>query len=228
MKNEKLFLLLGILVLFSLTSLSALSYNINSDVNIKTSCLNVNCSEEVNITIEYPNSSLAVDNEEMTLGSGYMNYTFSDTSTTGTYTYYTNNGYTNTFTIGEELTTGRAIGYIGFLIILLFTFFLTLYGAKKIEWKHKKSDEGKILTINNFRYLKVTLFALAYFELMFLFGLSYKIFNEANIDGFPQFFNLVYQIQLNLIFPLIIFLIIVVFVIWINNKKLQDKIKLGI
>ena len=64
--------------------------------------------------------------------------------------------------------------------------------------------------------------------MMFLFGLSYKFFNEAGIEGFPQFFNFVYQFMLNIMYPLIIFLIIVFFVIWINNKKLSKRLKLGL
>lgn len=228
MKRKNIVFLFGILFLFSLNFISASSYDFGSDVDIKISCLNVNCSGQVNISIEYPNSSLAVKNQSMTLGNGYVNYTFSDTNTFGTYNYFTNNGYTNSFTIGNELTTGKSISYIGFIFILIFIFLLTMYGAYKIEWKHQRSNEGKILTINNFRYLKVLLFVFAYAEGMFLFGLSYKFFYEANIEGFTEFFNLIYNIMLNLIYPLMVFLIIIFFVIWINNKKLQKKIKLGL
>jgi len=103
-----------------------------------------------------------------------------------------------------------------------------MYGAGRIEWKSKKNDEGKILTINNFKYVKVFLYTLAYFELMFLFGLSYKVTREADIEGFIQFFNFIYQLFLYLLYPLMIALIIIIFVIWINNKKLHERLKLGL
>lgn len=219
-------LIIGILVLFSLNFVS--SYTINTPIEIRVSCLNVNCSEQVNISIEFPNSSLAVNNQLMSNNSGYKNYTFSNTVTFGRYTYYTNNGFSDSFFIGEEMTTSKGLGYLGFILIVLFTFGLTLYGSGKIQWKHRRGDDGKIISINNFRYLKVFLYVMAYFELMFLFGLSYKFFNEANILGFTEFFNFVYQWFLNLIFPLIIVLIIIVFAIWITNKKLAKNLRLGI
>lgn len=90
------------------------------------------------------------------------------------------------------------------------------------------SDNDKIITINNFRYLKVFLFTMAYFELMFLFGLSFKFFSEANIEGFIEFFNFIYQLFLNFMFPLMIVLIIIVFAIWINNRKLSKRLNLGL
>lgn len=129
---------------------------------------------------------------------------------------------------GKNFKTPEAIAYLGFIAILFFTFFMTLYGASQIRWKHKKSDEGKILSINHFRYVKILLYTLGYFELMFLFGLSYKLFNEAGIEGFTQFFNFIYQLFLNLMYPLMVALIIIVFVIWINNKKLKDRLNLGL
>ena len=103
-----------------------------------------------------------------------------------------------------------------------------MYGAGKIEWRNKKNNEGKILTVNNFRYVKILLYVLSYFELMFLFGLSYKTFSEAGIEGFTQFFNFIYQLFLNLIYPLMILLIIFIFVTWINNKKLHQRLNLGL
>ena len=132
------------------------------------------------------------------------------------------------FKVGSELTTGKSVIYIGFILILLFIFILTLYGAIKVNWEHKRDNEGKIISINDFRYIKVFLFCMAYLEVMFLFGLSYKLFNEANVSGFTQFFNFVYQMFLNLMYPVIILAIIITFVIWINNIKLKKMRKLGL
>ncbi|KKN44980.1 hypothetical protein LCGC14_0687410 [marine sediment metagenome] len=185
-------------------------------------------------TIQYPDRTIQIINTNMTsVGGGSYQYNFTNTTQIGRYDVAgISDGCSRTFsfyfTIGEELNTGRAIAYIGFIIIILFTFFLTIYGASLVRWKHLRSDEGKIITINHFRYVKIFLFTIAYFELMFLFGLSYKFFSEANIEGFTQFFNFVYQLFLNLIVPLIIFLIITIFVIWINNKNLSKRLNLGL
>jgi hypothetical protein len=208
-------------------------YEQGESINLLQTCND--CTFNNITTIVLGNKTVLNINEAMTKGLGNVyNWTLDYTQSYGTYLI---NGigddssganWRYTIIVGQELTTARAVSYIGFLIVLLFTFFLTIYGASQVRWKHLKSDEGKILSINHFRYVKIFLFSMAYLEIMFLFGLSYKLFNEANIEGFTQFFNFVYQLFLNLLYPLMVFLIIIVFVIWINNKKLNKKLKLGI
>ncbi len=234
MKKILLILILGMFLLAPLgfTSASLGTFTQGDCVNIKT-ILN---TTSVNIsTISFPNSTTAVSNKEMTKTAQTFNYSFCNTNVLGTYIYdyfdAEGNTYVNDFEItpnGKQFTTQNSISYLGFILIILFTFFLTIYGAGRIEWKNKKTQEGKILTINNFKYLKILLYAISYFELMFLFGLSYKVCREASIDGFTNFFNFIYQLFLALIYPLMIFLIIIIFVTWINNKKLIKNIKLGL
>ena len=43
---------------------------------------------------------------------------------------------------GKEFTTQNSISYIGFIIILFFTFILTMIGGWLVRWEHNKSDEG--------------------------------------------------------------------------------------
>ncbi len=231
MKKIILTIILGIF-LISLASASLGTFKQDDCVNIKT-ILN---TSTVNIsTISYPNTSIVVSNKEMTKNGKTFNYSFCNTNTLGIYLYdyfdAEGNTYINDFKItpnGKEFTMQNSIAYLGFILILLFTFFLTMYGAGRIEWKNKKNNEGKILTVNNFKYVKVLLYTIAYFELMFLFGLSYKVTREADIEGFMQFFNFIYQLFSSLIYPLMIALIIIIFVIWINNKKLHERLKLGL
>ncbi len=232
---KKIFLLIFVILFISLTSAGL--ENQGSGEQNQNFTINQGCSDATYMTlstIQYPDRTVQIINTNMTsVGGGSFQYNLTNTSQLGRYDVIgisdgCQRDFTFYFTIGEELNTGRAIAYIGFIMIILFTFFLTIYGASLVRWKHLRSDEGKIITINHFRYVKVFLFTIAYFELMFLFGLSYKFFNEANIEGFTQFFYFIYQLFLNLIVPLIIFLVIVVFVIWINNKKLSKNLNLGL
>jgi len=231
MKKILLTIMLGI-VLISMASSSLPTVEQNVCIQIKT-ILN---TTYVNIsTITYPNETTLFLNKNMEKNALTFNYTFCGTDTTGTYLYdyfdAEGNTYVNDFKVtpdGKEFTSQNSIAYLGFILILLFTFFLTMYGAGRIEWKSKRNSEGKILTINNFKYVKVFLYTLAYFELMFLFGLSYKVCREADIEGFMQFFNFIYQLFLHLIYPLMIGLIIIIFVIWISNRKLHERLKLGL
>ena len=231
MKKILLTIVLGIcLITLASASLPAVEQNVCIQIKTILNTTSVNIS-----TITYPNETTLFLNEEMTKNALTFNYTFCGTDTTGIYLYdyfdAEGNTYVNDFKVtpdGKEFTTQNSISYLGFIFIILFTFFLTMYGAGRIEWKSKKNSEGKILTINNFKYVKVFLYTLAYFELMFLFGLSYKVCREADIEGFAQFFNFIYQFFLHFMYPLMIGLIIIMFVIWIGNKKLSERLKLGL
>lgn len=240
MRNVVLFLLMGIF-LISLTSASIEylgTFKQGDCINLLQTCSDCTYNNISRIIVS-PSSIIILDNDvNMQKDDTFYNYSLCNTSNLGTYTIH---GYGDTGGVkddwnyklsvtpnGQDFTTGKAINYIGFIVILLFTFLLTIFGASKVRWKHLRSDTNKIVTINNFRYLKVFLFTITYFELMFLFGLSYKFFNEANIEGFTEFFNFVYQLFLNFMYPLMIFLIIVVFVIWINNRKLSKRLNLGL
>jgi hypothetical protein len=129
---------------------------------------------------------------------------------------------------GDEFSTAKSISYLGFILICVLLLLTTIYGGIKVKWKHPKDRNEQIIGINNFRYVKVFLFTMAYFEAMFLFGLSYKFFNEGGLDGFTEFFNFIYQMFLNLMFPIMIVMIVIMFAIWINNKNLSKNIKLGL
>ena len=232
-------LILGIfLISLASASLEFLgSFEQNKCMNISQTC--VTCSY-VNISSvsSNENSNLISNVEMIYFGNGEWRYEFCNTSDLGRYDVKHMgdiNGVDDTDTFyfkvtpdGKEFTTQNSISYLGFILIILFTFFLTMYGAGRIEWKSKRNSEGKILTINNFKYVKILLYTLAYFELMFLFGLSYKVCREADIEGFAQFFNFIYQLFLNLMYPLMIALIIIIFVIWISNRKLHERLKLGL
>ena len=240
MKKLLLTLVLGIFLLsFTSAQIQSLgTFKLGEDINLIQTC--DNCTFNNITSVLYPNSTQTIGEFEMTKAGTIYNFTLSSDNVTEIGTYIVNGFgdldgvitvWNYNFFItpnGQDFTTGKAISYLGFIVILLFTFILTIYGSYKVRWKHLKSDDDKIITINDFRYVKVFLFVIAYFELMFLFGLSYKFFVEANIEGFPEFFNFIYQWFLNLMYPLIVFLIIVVFVIWINNRKLSKRLNLGL
>ncbi len=117
----------------SLTFISAETtdtYQQNQNIDLKVSCLNVNCSEQINITITYPNSSTAINNQETTLGSGYVNYTFSETLTLGEYTYFTNNGFEDSFLItpSGQSGTDNIVFYVLVIIIIIGINLIAFFG----------------------------------------------------------------------------------------------------
>ncbi len=239
--NKKILTIISFAFLFlfmlNLTSASSLGvFQENKTINLFQSCSS--CSF-VNLTdIILPNGNIINYNLNMTKNYSSYTYSFSNTSQLGSYKYNVCGDKGGTLTCetidfiitpnGKIFTTQKSISYIGFLIVLLFVFILTMIGGIKVEWKHKRNDKEEIISINDFRYIKVFLYSMAYIELMFLFGLSYKLFNEAGFSGFTNFFNLFYQIFLRLMYPIIVLTVVLFVIIFFSNLKLKKKKELGI
>lgn len=109
------------LFLISLASASLGTFEQGECVRIRT-ILN---TTSVNIsTISYPNSSLAISNQEMTKNAQTFNYTFCSTSDLGTYIYdyfdAEGNVYVNSFiitTTGEQVSLSNIILVLAFLVM---------------------------------------------------------------------------------------------------------------
>jgi len=69
---------------------------------------------------------------------------------------------------------------------------------------------------------------MAYMISMFLFGLSYKLFHSAGMQGFDTFFNFIYQLFQSLMYPIIVVTVVILFVIFLSNFKLKKKRSLGL
>lgn len=230
---KKLNYFVAIILIFSMISLVSAglgNFPQNSCVNIRilSNFTGVNLS-----TITIGTNTTVVNSPMQNIAGQTFNYTDCNTSSFGEYVFDwypcdSNLNCVNSFNIGTELTVGRAISYGGFTLVLLATFLLTLWGAIKTPWEHKRNDEDKVININNLRYVKVFLFTMLYMLMMFLFGLSYKFFNEASIDGFTQFFYYGYQILQGLLIPIIVVMVVVFLIIFLTNLKLQTKLKLGL
>ncbi len=246
MKKILLTLIIG---MFLISGISASNFGVNQiDCSfIDTFTLNETidlwqtCSDctFVNISsIIYPDGTKDIVNLGMTKSGTFYNYTFSNTSQLGTYFYNVfgdkntlNKTETLCFDItpnGEVFTQGKAISYIGFIIILFFMFGLSLFGSIVIPWKHVRTQEGYIVGINEMRYVKLILWALNYVLLMFLFGLSYKFFREAGIEGFTSFFYWAYKIMESFIYPTLIATVIFMVMAFLASKRLREQLERGI
>lgn len=172
------FIIFICLLMVSLVSANTV-YQQNSEIDLKISCTNVNCSQPINITIFYPNSSTSIDNELTTNNSGYVNYTFSHTSTFGEYIFITDNGYEDTFTItpsGSLFTPALSIPIFlpmfFMLLIALFFFFLTHYVEKK-EYRFTFLILGAIFLI-----FTISFGIIASRDVLYEFPLLYSFINS--------------------------------------------------
>ena len=129
MKKILLIFLIG-MFLISLTSAFLGTYEQGATVSVRG---NLNASS-VNVTIYFPNSSIAVDNQPMTQLKGEIwNYSFSSTDTLGEYIYdYCDQDGRNCRENNFEITPTGLTANLGFyILILIFSFGVIIFGVTR-------------------------------------------------------------------------------------------------
>lgn len=216
-KNGIVFLFFFVMLLSVGTTSASISYGKNTAVDIKISTNLTNCD----ITISYPNTTNIVFENVMTINNGYANYTLNNTSTLGTYSYFSECGY-GTFDVtynGETLTTANSILNLGFLSLLILLFIANLIGYVSIDSENKKSEDGIIVDVNNLKYLKGILFAFGYALLIAVFFIAYNISLTYLLGTmFSSILFVLYKIFMIMAIP-----VVVVWFIWLFVSLFQDK-----
>lgn len=209
------------------TTSASTSYGKNTAVDIKIPTNLTNCD----ITISYPNTTNIFFEEVMSVNNGYANYTISNTSTLGTYSYFSECGY-GTFDVtynGETLTTAGSILNLGFLSLLILLFIANLIGFISIDSENKRNEDGLIVDVNNLKYLKGVLFAFGYALLIAVFFTSSNIalaFLGNNMFGNVLF--VIYRILMLMALPVIVLWLIWLFVSIFQDKETKNLIERGV
>ena len=242
MKNKLLILFVMFLVL-PLVLAETEIYPINEEVNLKFTCTTNNAiasdSATFNITVNYPNGTAFINNENTTeLGNGAFSYTTIFTifgvytvqmfCKDGIYSYLDTGNY-NITPLGDTLSTSKSIIYFIFLLASIGLFFLCLYYSVKIEWKHVRDEEGYIIGVNDLRYVKIFTIVMSYVLLLSIVGLLRSISaNYIPEIGVYRFFEWIYWVMLSGIYPIMVCALIFALIIFISNKKFQNAIDIGV
>jgi magnesium-transporting ATPase (P-type) len=183
---------------------------------------------------------MAVNNEQMTKIGDIYNYSFCFNNIAGTYIYITQcdpngildnpvpvdyevNGY------GQAVSTSQIIGQGIILSISLLIFFIIVYGAFAIPFNNDRNEEGKVIGINDLKYLKIVCFVLAYLVLLFIISICRNMaLGFLLSDGLYDFFNITYFIMLIGLIPFFPVLIFFTIVNWLNDRKTLKNISRGI
>ena len=238
MKYLTIFFLIAILI-FPLASAETTlgTFKQNDCVRLLQAC--ADCTY-VNITsVNYPNSTQALGHVPMTKIGTEFNYTFCSTSSLGTYIV---NGVGNEAGIdtvwaydfavtvsGYELTTAQGILYIIGIAGLTGMLVLCLFGAIVIPYGHGRNEEGKVVSINDMKYLKIVCIFLVYATLMFLTGMINSVMNNyllLNIGG--NFFYYFYSLLYAGIWPAMIIALFSIVVNLVDGKKIRQAIERGV
>ena len=223
----------------------ALNYEKSVKAEIKVPCeINEDvCSSSThcNITIRYPNGTYIVASSVATYNhtTGDANYTLTNTEKVGEYSTRiickdgVYNG-TSTFNFkitpaGKDLTTGEGIIYIIVFFGSFVLFGLSLYGSIKIKWKDHRNEEGRVMSINDLKYVKVFLWWMNYILLIWLCFLLYGItYNFLYLDAASRFFRMVYYFLLAFFYPSIVCFLFISLVLYAQSKKLKKILSRGL
>lgn len=241
MVNNKLFFFIAFLLLV-LPSINAEvqtlgTFIVDSNINLIQVC--DNCTY-VNLTsVKLPNSTIISYNINMTEVQSTYNFTFTQTDTLGNYIYTTCGDPDGVFTCssinfevtnsGSIISTGESIIYIIFTIMILFTFLICLWGAVTIPFKNQVNAEGKIVSVNDLKYLKIFLIVVCYLLLFFIFGITRSITaNFLFLNGANKVFHWLYSMMLATLFPAMVLTLLFTIILYIQSKKLKEALMRGV
>lgn len=228
---------------------SATTYKQSTPVDLKVPCTNSTdglCSDSAscNITIIDPENKEVISNLTMTnqmMFRLYFNFTLNETHTrkNGEYSrivYCCDNNEcgisTANFNInvgGKELTTGEGLVYVIFLIASIFIFLLCLWGALIIPFKNQRDEEGRVVSVNDLKYLKIVCIVLSYILLMWIFGILRSITSSfAILDGASKLFYYLFWIMFSFVWPAIVLSLLFTLIVFLESKKLKKAIDRGI
>ena len=237
MKKLLLFLIIG-LFLISFASSTDLGTSKQGDcISLYQYC--DDCTY-VNLTaIQYPNGTTTTMNLGMTKDDVNYNYTFCNTTYLGTYFYTVKGDKAGAVSVerlsfevtggGATPTTAQALMYGIVLFILLILFIGSLLWFNSIQWGHYTAEEGVIVQVNEDRTKKLLLFFSSYLLfLLFSFVGKSMAENFMFLDDTPVFFDVVFNILLVSIAPVLICVIVLAIITTIADTKLHEALLRGL
>ena len=129
---------------------------------------------------------------------------------------------------GRKLSSSQSILYIGLLAIFVLILFASFFGMNLLPKSNTQDKEGKILSVNYLKYLRLPLWLFAYFLFIAIIFLSSNIalaFLQEQMFGKMLFaiFNILFALA-----PVVIILIVISFFIrFYHDKEFQKLINRG-
>lgn len=234
MKGASLTLMLMLAVLMAANAVSALdnvgTYAQNATVDISHLCSSCSYS---NITVQYPNGTLALSNVDMSQANGLYTYSFSQTSLLGNYlvSVLDNNTLSEfQFSVtpyGSNLTVGQSILYLGFFAFFVLLFFGTLaFSFRLPSGVASRSESGELLGLSAFRYVRPVAFFFSYMILVLSIGFFNVIAgNYLDLAWSASTFSVIFYISLIGILPAFTIVSWRLVVNFITSKELKRTLK---
>jgi hypothetical protein len=129
---------------------------------------------------------------------------------------------------GMDLSGSQVTIYIILLSILVFFFFINIYGIRQLPAYNNRDEDGNLLSINHLKYLRSVLWVFAYGILLIILyiagGLSLNYLYTNTGDIFFTLFRILYM----MVYPGIILWFIYLFVKVTQDKELKRMLERGL
>ena len=247
MNFNKIILCFVFLFLIGIVSASAPTLGVfkqNSVVELKQTCvINGTFCDSCNISsVDYPNGTIIISDVGMTKRNGDFNFTLNSTNTNligqyrvngfcdfgadvrKTWVYY----FDVTFN-GIRNTTSQSIIYIITFLGLLFLFSILIFSFFNIPTEARRDDEGFMMGINYWKYVKWGLGLFSYFTLIWIVNILVLITNNFLPLGTATiFFRMIYFFLITALLPLapIVFYIFIFNVV--RDREIRQALERGI
>lgn len=129
---------------------------------------------------------------------------------------------------GLALDTQKSILYIGILFILIFIFVVLVIGYFKLPSGNSRNEEGEIIGINMFKYLKSTLFVLAWGTLSIILYLFSALASSYLEQGIYNILFMLFRLSLILAVPMVLFYFFWIFINVFNDRKIKQEMDRGV
>jgi len=220
-------------------------YEQNTLINLKIPCTNngtfCSISARCNVTIINPQGTIIKNNVAMTRNNSLYNVTLleSETGVKGEYEFTPccvdgreSNCNSLIFEVtktGSKLSTAEGIVYVIFLVAMIFTILLTLWGAVMIPFRNPRSENDIVVGVNDLKYLKVFCIVFTYLLLMFIFGITRSIMeNFLYVEGAYKVFNFLFWMMLSFTWPGIVVGLVFTVILFLRDKQLKQMLERGV
>jgi len=246
--KKTILLMLGMFMLLLIPIVSAeepLIFKQNQVLDYKIYCFDeddnyCNNATICKITIFYPNSTVLINNQNMTWNPSYFHYTLNESQTNilgeysgnaqcnGTTGGYTSFNYWITYS-GTKLTISHSLVYIMGWVIMIVIFIVCLIGAFAIKGDNEFDVGGEILKVNMNKYIKLGLAYLSYLLFVFVIFFSWQItLNFLFLNFIADILRMFFMILMYLAFPLFLLTVVVSLMKWFLDMKLQKLAERGL
>jgi len=242
MQKKMFFLLLSSLLLISFVASSTQvlgTFEKEKDIILVQTC--ASCTYNTITSVTLPNSTALITNAVMVADGSRYTYILKAGNVTGIGIYLVNgvgdlNGadtvWAYTFEVtgtGQELTEAKAMVYIGFFIILIFLFVLSIFGIMKIPQKTYQDSDGLFIDSASVNFGRFALIGISW-------GLLYAInFTASNIayaylgtEMMGKFFFSLFIMQGYLSVPAIILYGLWLILMIKTDKKIKARLEGGL